>query len=573
MEGKPVGMPLMPTRLICLNHFDLAYAFQWALRDLRFIQESRLLLPAMHPSLRHILSLLLFALCSFALTSHHLADEAGFGTHPGDTGRNDIPLNIIIPASDTTSAALSRHRIAANTHPENRAFINGKEVTVHPSGAFVGLADLSVGETAAEISVRTPEGDTRIRKLHFYRPDPDAVTPPPAVPEVIRYAEDQLPVVARIHARRAFLNSGSGTDRLGGARLGYLERGVRLDVVGEHSSFYIVRLSESLEAYLPMRFAELLPEGTPPPRSLTGSATVSGTDAFDMVTLSLGQRLPYIANMRTDPNVIEIDIFGADSNTNWITHLQSAEGIRSVSWDQAGTNHFRLYIHLEHDMHWGYHIGYGVGSSLRVQVQRPPRLASTHRPLEGMSIAVDAGHGGENRGALGATGAAEKDIALDISQKLKDRLEREGARVLMTRDRDINVSMIQRSEMVIASDAHVLVSIHANSIGSATNPDAIHGTSSYYRHHAFQPLAFMVHNRMLELPLRDFGLIGSFNFTLNALTEMPNVLVETAFISHPVDEMKLLDPVFQDRMAGKIVDGLTDFFLNYGRLPETYSSL
>jgi len=527
----------------------------------------------MHSSYRQILSLLLFALCSFALSSHHLADETGRGTHPHNTGRYDIPLNIIIPDSDSTSVALSRHRIAANTHPENRAFINGKEVTVHPSGAFVGLVDLSVGETSAEIRVRTPEGDTRARQLHFYRPDPDAATPPPAAPKAIRYSEDQLPVVAQIHGRCAFLNSGSGTDRLGGARLGFLERGVRLDVVGEHGSFYIVRLSENLEAYLPMRFAELLPKGTPSPHSLTGSATVSGTDAFDMVTLTLGQRLPYIANMRTDPTVIEVDIFGADSNTNWITHLQSAEGIRSVSWDQVGTSHFRLYIHLEHDMHWGYHIGYGVGSSLRVQVQRPPRLASTHRPLEGMSIVVDAGHGGQNRGAIGATGAAEKDIVLDISQKLKHRLEQEGARVLMTRDRDTDVSMIQRSEMVIASDAHVLVSIHANSIGSATNPDAIRGTSSYYRHHAFQPLAHMVHHRMLELPLSDFGLIGSFNFTLNALTEMPNVLVETAFISHPEDEMKLLDPVFQDRMAEKIVDGLRDFFLKYGQSGSAQASL
>lgn len=517
----------------------------------------------MHFSIRHILSLLLFALCSFALTSHQLAGESGYGAARSDTGREDIALNIIIPGSDSTSVALSRHRIAANTDPENRAFINGEEVTVHPSGAFVGLVDLSVGETTAEIRVRTPEGATRVRELHFHRPDPGTITPP-ATPEQIRYTDDQLPVVARIHARRAFLNSGSGTDRLGGARLGFLERGVHLDVVGEHGSFYIVRLSESMEAYLPMRFAELLPEGTPSPRSLTGSATVSGTDAFDMVTLSLSRRLPYIANMRTNPNVIEIDIFGADSNTNWITHHQSAEGIRSVSWDQIGTNHFRLYIHLEHDMHWGYHIGYGVGSSLRVQVQRPPRLASTQRPLEGMSIAVDAGHGGDNRGAIGATGAAEKDIVLDISEKLKNRLEQDGARVLMTRDRDINVSMIQRSEMVIASDAHVLVSIHANSIGTATNPDAIQGTSSYYRHHAFQPLAYMVHDRMLELPLRDFGLIGSFNFTLNALTEMPNVLVETAFISHPEDEMKLLDPDFQDRMAEKIVDGLREFFRKYG---------
>ena len=523
----------------------------------------------MHSSTRLLLSLLLFALCSFALTSPHLPPQ-----HAGDTGREDVRLNIVVPGNDSTTVSLSRHRIAGNTDPVNRAFINGKEVTVYPSGAFVGLVDLDIGVNDAEIRVRTPEGDTRVRKLRFFRPDPDDAAPEPETPEeVIRYPENRLPVVAEIHARRAFLNSGSGTDRLGGARLGFLERGVRLEIVGEHGSFYIARLADNMEAYLPMRFAELLPEGTPRPRSLTGSATATGTDAFDMVTLSLSQRLPYIARMRTHPNVIEVDIFGADSNTNWITHHQSAEGIRSVNWDQIGTNHFRLYIHLEHDMHWGYHIGYGVGSSLRVQVQRPPRLASMNRPLEGMSIAVDAGHGGNNRGALGATGAAEKDIVLDISQKLRGRLEQEGARVLMTRDRDVNVSMIERSEMVIASDAQILVSIHANSIGSATNPDAIRGTSSYYRHDAFQPLARMVHHRMLELPLGDFGLIGSFNFTLNALTEMPNVLVETAFMSHPEDEMKLLDPDFQDRMAEKIVDGLRDFFRKHGRLSETYSSL
>ena len=527
----------------------------------------------MFSSFRHILSLLILSVCSFALTSHHLADDAMQRDRSGATDREDVRLNIIVPGSDTTAVSLSRHRIAANTDPENRAFINDRQVTVYPSGAFVGLTDLPVGHSTTEIRVRTPEGDTRTRKLHFYRPDPDKAAPAPPAEAPVRYPDDHPPVIAEIDARHAFLNSGSGTDRLGGARLGYLERGVQLEVVGEHGTFYIVRLSENMEAYLPRRFASLLPEGTPPPRSLTGSATASGTDTFDMVTLTLGQRLPYISTMRTHPNVIEVDIYGADSNTNWITHHQSAEGIRSVSWEQVGTNHFRLHIHLEHEMHWGYHIGYGVGSSLRIQVQRPPRLASAARPLEGMSIAVDAGHGGSNRGALGATGAAEKDIVLDISQKLRDRLELEGARVMMTRDRDINVSMMERSDMVIASDARVLVSIHANSIGSATNPDAIHGTSSYYRHDAFQPLARMIHHRMLELPLRDFGLIGSFNFTLNALTEMPNVLVETAFISHPVDEMKLLDPDSQDKMAEKIVAGLADFFLKYGRLPETYSSL
>lgn len=518
-------------------------------------------------ALRHFSPLLLFLFGSLILASHYNADGGGYRGTVGDPDGEKIPLNVIIPGSDSTTVTLNRHRIGGNTDPGNRAFIDGEEVKVYPSGAFVGLTHLPVGHSTTSIRVQTPEGNSHTRKRYFYRPDPDQVAPSPAeIP--VRYPEDQAPVIAEIHSRHAFLNSGSGTDRLGGARLGFLERGVRLEVVGEHGSFYIIRLSEAVEAYLPKRFATLLSAGTPLPRSLTGSATASGTDTFDMITLSLGQRLPYIANMRTNPTVIEVDIFGADSNTNWITHHPTAVGIRSVSWDQIATNHFRLYIHLEHDSHWGFHVGYGVGSSLRVQVQRPPRLTSTARPLEGMGIVVDAGHGGSNRGALGATGAAEKDIVLDISRKLRNRLEQEGARVRMTRDSDINVSMTERRDMVIASDAQLLVSIHANSIGSATNPDAVQGTSSYYRHVAFQPLARMVHNRMLTIPLRDFGLIGSFNFTLNALTEIPNVLVETAFISHPEDEMKLLDPHYQDRIAKKVTDGLRDFFRTYGRPPD-----
>ena len=524
----------------------------------------------MHSSIRRILTLLLFAVCSFALTSLHQPD----GPRSGDAKDSGeaIGFSIVVPGSDSTSTALSRHRIAANTDPRNRAFINGKEVKVYASGAFVGLVDLPVGAHTAEIRVQTPEGPSRTKQLYFHRQDPVAIPSPEPHPEDDdEYHYKNFPRVAEINARRAFLNSGSGTDRLGGARLGFLERGVRLEVIGREGSHYRVRLSDSFVGWLPVRFAELLPEGTPVPHSLTGSVSVTGSDDFDIVAISLGQRLPYIAKMHSQPNAIEVDIFGADSNTNWITHHASAEGIRSVSWEQIGTNHFRLIIHLEHDDHWGFHIGYGIGSSLRIQVQRPPRIRSTARPLEGMSIAVDAGHGGSNRGAIGATGVMEKDIVLDISRKLRDRLEAEGARVFMTRDRDINVSMTDRSEMIIASDAKVLVSIHANSIGSATNPDAIFGTSSYYRHDAFQSLARLIHNRMLELPLGDFGLIGSFNFTLNALTEMPNALVETAFMSHPEDEMMLMDPEYQERMAEKIVAGLRDYFLKYGKHPEISS--
>lgn len=617
--------------------------------------------------LHHTLALLLFAFFSF-VASNFYAD----GTEKTGADEPGGPeLNIVIPGDDTTRVTQSRQRIAANTDPENRAYIDDKEVTVYKSGAFVGLVDIPSGESSTKIKVVDKNGESRTKERHFIRPKPPETTPETPLriddtmmqpsrilalgddetiemqfkgsegqrayfsidglveqvemkeqhpsrtgglkgvyrgsyttgpddrvrdqeitfilendqgdqvtataPALITITPDDFPRIAEVTARRAYLNSGSGTDRLGGARLGYLEKGVRLEVMAREGHLYRVRLSDQMEAYIPMRFAEILPENTPLPRSLTGSATVSGNDRADMVTFSLGQRLPYIANMRTDPNMIEVDIFGADSNTNWITHHKTARGIESVNWEQIGTNHFRLQIHLKHDTHWGYHIGYGVGSSLRIQVQRPPKIASKESPLEGVHIALDAGHGGGNRGALGATGLEEKEVVMDITRKLKNLLEEEGAQVFMTRERDVHVPMIQRSEMLIASDADVLVSIHANSIGGATNPEAIKGTSSYYRYHAFQPLASMVHDRMLELPLRDFGLIGSFNFSLNALTEMPNVLVETAFMSNPEDEMMLMDPEYQQKMVESITDGLRDYFRRYGleasSVPESHARL
>ncbi len=64
---------------------------------------------------------------------------------------------------------------------------------------------------------------------------------------------------------------------------------------------------------------------------------------------------------------------------------------------------------------------------------------------------------------------------------------------------------------------------------------------------------------MLELGLKEYGNVGSFNFMLNSPIEYPNALVETVFISNPEDEMKILDENFQQQMADKIVLGIRDF--------------
>jgi N-acetylmuramoyl-L-alanine amidase len=77
-----------------------------------------------------------------------------------------------------------------------------------------------------------------------------------------------------------------------------------------------------------------------------------------------------------------------------------------------------------------------------------------------------------------------------------------------------------------------------------------------------------MYGKMLELGLNQFGMVGSFNFSLNAPTQLPNVLVETAFLSNPEDEMKLMDDSFRKAIAGKITSGLEQFVKAYAQPVE-----
>lgn len=374
---------------------------------------------------------------------------------------------------------------------------------------------------------------------------------------------DSLPRVAEIRGKRPYLNAGLGTDRLGGAKLGFLQPGVLVEIVGKEGNQYRIRLSESMVGWLPEYFATLLPFDTPLPRSLTGSISINGDSTDDYVNIPLRKRLPYLSDQEVNPNSIVVDVFGATSNTNWITQQLSAREIESVKWNQVAGDQFRVTIALKERQDWGYDIGY-EGSTLRIKVRRPPVIRSSDSLLAGMTIAIDPGHGGENNGALGSTGVLEKNVTLSIAQHIQDSLVSRGVRVIMTRTSDENVSMADRIEEVVSSGAQILVSIHCNSIGESTDPLLAYGTSAYYRYIGFRPLATIMYNRMLELGLNQFGVTGGFNFALNAPTQFPNVLVETAFLSNPNDEMLLLDDGFRGRIAHQIAEGLEDFVKAYG---------
>ncbi len=371
----------------------------------------------------------------------------------------------------------------------------------------------------------------------------------------------KLPYVGEVIGTLPYLNAGLGEDRLGGARLGYIEKGVKLIITGKIGNQYKIQLHNSLEAWIPEEFVRILPPETPLPSSLVGAISAMGNKKEDYVVVSLSEKLPYTTETFTSPASIIVNIYGATSNTNWIQHQRTATNIENVQWNQIATNHYQLKILLKDSQHWGYDIEYEK-TSLKIKIRRPPKIHDEKNILSGLTFALDAGHGGENnRGALGATGAVEKDITLPIIFQLQNLLKKKGAETILTRSSDVGVGNTSRINKILSSNADMLISVHCNSAGNASDPEKIQGTSTYYRHVEFKILAETMYDKMTSLGLAPFGVTGSFNFALNSLTQLPNVLVETAFISNPEDEMKLIDEGFQKKIAEKIVEGLEEFFI------------
>ncbi|MDA8234767.1 MAG: N-acetylmuramoyl-L-alanine amidase [Clostridia bacterium] len=188
-------------------------------------------------------------------------------------------------------------------------------------------------------------------------------------------------------------------------------------------------------------------------------------------------------------------------------------------------------------------------------------------PLAGRTVVVDAGHGGIDPGAVGATGLKEKDVAWDMTQGLVKLLQERGAQVILSRLDDTKIPLLQRTQVANEKGADIFVSIHTN---ASTNRQ-VNGTATYYYAPSSLPalyeqagerkkLALAVQNELIkELGRKDNGILQG-NFAVIRETLMPSVLVETAFISNSTEEALLADSQFRARAAQAIARGIEAYF-------------
>ena len=221
-----------------------------------------------------------------------------------------------------------------------------------------------------------------------------------------------------------------------------------------------------------------------------------------------------------------------------------------------------------------------------------------------ITIAIDAGHGGEDPGAHGANGSFEKNITLKIAKKLKEKIDAEpNMRGILTRDGDYFIPLHGRVVKARNAKADLFVSIHADAFtnqaarGSSVfalsekgatsasarylakkenESDLIGGVSLDDKDPVLARTLLDLSqaatiNDSLKLAQAVLGNIGKVNslhkgkveqaaFAVLKSPDIPSILVETAFISNPEEERKLNDEDYQDKLVGSIVNGIKKYF-------------
>ncbi len=234
-------------------------------------------------------------------------------------------------------------------------------------------------------------------------------------------------------------------------------------------------------------------------------------------------------------------------------------------------------------------------------VPRPVVNPAGARPL---IVAIDAGHGGQDPGAVGPTGKREKDVTLAMARELARQVNATpGLKAFLVRESDVFIPLPMRAQRARAAKADIFISIHAdaaenrNARGSSVYVLSTKGASSQRarwladKENAadlvggvrLQQTEAVLANVLLDLAqsghmrasedaahhvLGGLKRVGNnhkpnierANFAVLRTSDMPAMLVETAFISNADEEKRLIDPAFQRKVAGAVLDGITTYF-------------
>ncbi len=304
---------------------------------------------------------------------------------------------------------------------------------------------------------------------------------------------------------------------------------------------------------------------------LTGKAAVTKT-ASSMITAHNDKNegylikgatgLTYTASERDDG--IDITLYNLTGLPKSMPLTSTV--FSSISCREEGGNTIISFTTANGKPVWGYDIGYS-GEDTQIYFKKSPVISNSFgRPLEGVTVVLDPGHGGTDPGALGTaglSGPAEKDLNLATAYVIKTQLEQMGASVTLTRTGDEAVSLFDRMLTADKVRPDFFLSVHHNSVGENANASKPVGIEAYYHNSNGSLFAKKLTNDVsTDMNSLNRGFFDSY-YVVTKTSQAPAVLLELGFMPNPLEYERLSSSLEMFRIACGVSSAIVETIRGY----------
>ncbi|MEH2052959.1 N-acetylmuramoyl-L-alanine amidase [Nostoc sp.] len=360
-------------------------------------------------------------------------------------------------------------------------------------------------------------------------------------------SRSQLPI-SEVTVESGVARTGPSTDY---SRLTPLPKGTRATVTGREGEW--LRLDYG--AWINSKETRILP-GAVPPQTIIRSVGYRQLPSATEIVFPL--QVPVPVSVQQSEQTLALTLYNTTAQTD-IIRLDDDPLIYRLDWQQEAPGQVKYTFNLKKAQQWGYKLRYD-GTTLVLALRHPPKIGNTRRrPLANFKIVLDPGHGGKETGASGPTGYLEKDVNLVVSKLLRDDLVRRGATVVMTREDDREVSLVERQAIISREEPAIALSIHHNSLPDDGDAEKTKGFGAFWYHPQAHNLAIFLQNYVVKkLGRPSYGVFWD-NLALTRPTAAPSVLLELGFMSNPDEFEQVVNPEEQKKMAKAIAQGITEW--------------
>ena len=438
-----------------------------------------------------------------------------------------IALDVVKPSNKNSTVFSNSFYIYGSVKPESALKINSQNVKILKRNVFIETIPLTPGDNTITLKEIHKDGSYETKSYNIKQAQYKASTPS----KYVKAAEGKIIYAKTIKDYSPVREKPSDNSN----RVAELPKGVILYISGKQGNFY--KINEQGEFWINKNYIDapqIIEKRTP---FFIGMPKKYSDTLYNYIKFKISH--PVLFTLKGSDKKLKLTFY--TSNNQKPKNEYVIDNTNKI----AGYDGF-------------YKDGYFI-----LQTQKIPKVKNLNKPLEGIRIFIDAGHGGSEPGAIGFSRIPEKYINLEIAKKLIYILQKEeGAIVSYSRIEDEKVGLYDRVEKAKKNKALISVSIHNNSLPEGNNPLTKHGTGVYYYNENSKQLALIIKKNMVkDLGLKDDG-INHKSLVLTRSVSPISVLAEIGYMIHPEEYFLLLDENFQMKAADSIRKSLREYIIS-----------